>query len=156
MSWTEKMIRSEGDIYCFFGMIQKVVPQRVCDYSLFLCRFASVTRGLGSYTISKNIHLAGLDLYPESTPQIYHKIYDRIYTRNDVKGQLFDLGILLRLAECAPEADDSLIENACDSCKWLVTDDESYHFFHAFSDADLMGTITMEGQKYHIIKGRGE
>ena len=154
MSWTERMIQSKGDILCYFAMIQKVVPQSICDYGLFLCRCGSTSRGIGGYTIAKNIQLSGVDLYPEYTPEIYKVIYDQLMNVDEVKGKSFDLGMMLRLSECVPAVDNGYIERAIASCKWLLTDEKSYQYFQAFDDDVTLGELNLEEEKYYIIKGR--
>lgn len=154
MGWTERMIHSGGDVLCYFGAIQKTVPKSVCDYGMFLCRCASVARGIGGYTISKDIFFAGVDPFPEDTPRIYQYIYDKIYQAEDLPQEDYDLGVLLRLAVCVPEEGATWCEHALNHCRWLVTDETSYHYFAVLEAAENIGRTVLEGEEYIFIKGR--
>ena len=148
------MIRSNGDILCFFAVIQKVVPKSICDYGLFLCRCGATSRGIGGYTVSNSIQLSGVDLYPDSTPEIYRVIYNQLMSADEVKDKSFDLGIMLRISECVSVVNDKYIENAISSCRWLVTDENSYEHCPAINKTESVVALNLVDEKYIIIKGR--
>ena len=72
------ILKNENDIYIYFETIEQLEPGNILDVGMFLKRIGSVSRKVMSREIPAYIQLDGVDFFPETSFQIWEKIYDSI------------------------------------------------------------------------------
>ncbi len=132
-------ITSQNDLFIYFEVIRQLRAKSVLDLGPTLKRGGAVSRQVADSSLSLDIRLTGVDLFPEIDAPVYNTVYDRILSLKEFSDTASTLPHdTLTTALCLPELPlpvDTmmpLLKNHSDYI--LISMASKKHFFPYFSE----------------------
>lgn len=152
-------ITNQNDIYLYFEAIRQMKAKSVLDIGMTLKRCGAVCRQVADSAIEPAVHLCGIDLDPETTPPVYHSIYQEILAQESLFKKTtghYDLAVLLNLPKDVL-SDQALLKYTRDHAAYLLSDREAEHCLLQYFSREGMQTITLDHDQYLLTnKTQGE
>lgn len=79
-----KAVNNKNDYYIYFEIINQIEPSSVLDLGSFLKAAGAISRNIMDISISEEIILDSLDFCPKNNILVYEKIYNSIYTEQEI------------------------------------------------------------------------
>ncbi len=146
-------IVKQNDIYLYFETIRQLKAASVLDIGLTLKRCGAVCRQVADSAIDPAVHLTGIDPDPETTPPIYHRIYQEILSPESLlekRDGRYDLAVLLQLPEDVL-SDQTLLQYIKNHAACLLSDRNAEPTLLHYYARERIRTITLDQDQYLLV-----
>lgn len=146
-------IVKQNDIYLYFETIRQLHAKSVLDIGMTLKRCGAICRQVADSAIDPAVHLCGIDFTPETTPPVYHCLYQEILSMESLLKKTtghYDLAVLLNLSKDVL-TDHALLNYIKDHADYLLSDRDAEHDMLRSFLLKNTRTISLDDDQYLLI-----
>lgn len=155
LNMNNMILTDETDIYTYFEIIEKAEAKSILDIGMFLKRIGSVSRQVKDKEIPVGKILDGVDCFSSIQCPVWTKIYDKIYSIDELfdsdSNETYELATVLHVQECmSNEIFVAMWKWLCSHVSYILTD-VSIDSVGKMIKYDTELPIDVDGKKYWFI-----